>query len=103
MCGADNDRSPRGGKGLARLDGRIASIRGPEAGTVELASCGLLAFFVPAQAGASKGKDETGYRAEFIEMKDIGHFPMSENYPVFKQYLEQALQKIESRLDTRVA
>jgi pimeloyl-ACP methyl ester carboxylesterase len=23
--------------------------------------------------------------AEFIEMKDIGHFPMSENYPVFKQ------------------
>jgi pimeloyl-ACP methyl ester carboxylesterase len=41
--------------------------------------------------------------AEFIEMKDIGHFPMSENYPVFKQYLEQALQKIEARLETRVA
>jgi pimeloyl-ACP methyl ester carboxylesterase len=41
--------------------------------------------------------------AEFIEMKDIGHFPMSENYPVFKQYLEQALQKIETRLGTRVA
>jgi pimeloyl-ACP methyl ester carboxylesterase len=36
--------------------------------------------------------------AEFIEMKDIGHFPMSENYPVFKQYLEQALERIESRL-----
>jgi pimeloyl-ACP methyl ester carboxylesterase len=41
--------------------------------------------------------------AEFIEMKDIGHFPMSENYPVFKHYLEQALQKIETRLGTRVA
>ncbi|CCF85524.1 alpha/beta fold hydrolase [Nitrolancea hollandica] len=36
--------------------------------------------------------------AEFIEMKAIGHFPMSENYPVFKQYLQQALQKIEQQL-----
>lgn len=35
---------------------------------------------------------------EFIEMKDIGHFPMSENYPVFRQYLKQALQKIEQKL-----
>ena len=29
--------------------------------------------------------------AKFIEMKEIGHFPMSENYPVFKGYLQQAL------------
>jgi pimeloyl-ACP methyl ester carboxylesterase len=36
--------------------------------------------------------------AEFIEMKGIGHFPMSENYPVFKTYLQQALQRIENRL-----
>ncbi len=35
--------------------------------------------------------------AKFIEMKDIGHFPMSENYPVFKGYLEQALEFIEER------
>ena len=35
--------------------------------------------------------------AEFIEMTGIGHFPMSENYPVFKGYLQQALQKIEQR------
>jgi pimeloyl-ACP methyl ester carboxylesterase len=34
----------------------------------------------------------------FIEMKDIGHFPMSENYPVFKEYLVQALQRIETQL-----
>jgi pimeloyl-ACP methyl ester carboxylesterase len=39
---------------------------------------------------------------EFIEMKDIGHFPMSENYPVFKTYLKQALQKIENRLGMHV-
>jgi pimeloyl-ACP methyl ester carboxylesterase len=38
--------------------------------------------------------------AEFIEMKGIGHFPMSENYPVFKEYLQQALQKIEDRVGT---
>lgn len=29
-------------------------------------------------------------------MKGIGHFPMSENYPIFKTYLKQALQKIEN-------
>jgi pimeloyl-ACP methyl ester carboxylesterase len=33
----------------------------------------------------------------FIEMEDIGHFPMSENYPVFKKYLVQALQRIETQ------
>jgi pimeloyl-ACP methyl ester carboxylesterase len=41
--------------------------------------------------------------AEFIEMKDIGHFPMSENYPRFKQYLEQALERIETRIGPGVA
>jgi pimeloyl-ACP methyl ester carboxylesterase len=39
--------------------------------------------------------------AEFIEMKGIGHFPMSENYPVFKKYLQQALQKIDERAAAR--
>jgi len=34
--------------------------------------------------------------AEFIEMVDIGHFPMSENYEVFKKYLEQALNSIQA-------
>ena len=32
----------------------------------------------------------------FIEMGDIGHFPMSENYPVFKRYLQEALTHIEN-------
>jgi pimeloyl-ACP methyl ester carboxylesterase len=40
--------------------------------------------------------------AEFIEMKGIGHFPMSENYPVFKEYLQQALQTIERRVGARI-
>lgn len=39
--------------------------------------------------------------AEFIEIEGIGHFPMSENYPVFKGYLQQALQKIEDRVGAR--
>jgi Predicted hydrolases or acyltransferases (alpha/beta hydrolase superfamily) len=34
---------------------------------------------------------------EFIEMKEIGHFPMSENYPRFAGYLKQALQRIKER------
>ena len=43
---------------LTRLRGRIADIKGPEAGNIEILSCGLLAFFVPAKAGAAKGRDE---------------------------------------------
>lgn len=39
--------------------------------------------------------------AEFIEMKAIGHFPMSENYPVFRGYLKQALDKLEARAKAR--
>ncbi|NJC68990.1 alpha/beta hydrolase [Planosporangium thailandense] len=33
---------------------------------------------------------------DFIEMKGIGHFPMSENYPVFKRYLQQALERVRA-------
>ncbi|MCW2726423.1 MAG: carboxylesterase [Frankiales bacterium] len=39
--------------------------------------------------------------AEFIEMKEIGHFPMSENYPRFKTYLQQALGTLRSKVPAR--
>ena len=35
--------------------------------------------------------------AEFLEMSEIGHFPMSENYPRFKTYLQQALEIISTK------
>ncbi|MCW2567849.1 MAG: carboxylesterase [Mycobacterium sp.] len=35
---------------------------------------------------------------DFIEMKGIGHFPMSENYPVFKGYLLQALDLLAAKV-----
>ncbi len=35
--------------------------------------------------------------ATFLEMKGIGHFPMSENYPVFKTYLTRALRLIDEQ------
>jgi pimeloyl-ACP methyl ester carboxylesterase len=38
--------------------------------------------------------------SKFIEMKDIGHFPMSENYDTFKKYLVQGLQFISDRTGT---
>jgi hypothetical protein len=31
--------------------------------------------------------------AEFSEMEGIGHFPLSENYPLFKGCLQQAPQR----------
>ena len=36
--------------------------------------------------------------AEFVEMEGIGHFPMSENYPLFRNYLIPALERIEEKL-----
>jgi pimeloyl-ACP methyl ester carboxylesterase len=39
--------------------------------------------------------------AELIKMEGIGHFPMSENYPVFKTYLEQALERIAAAAAAR--
>ena len=41
--------------------------------------------------------------AEFFEMKEIGHFPMSENYPVFAGYLKQALEAIKAKKGSSVS
>ncbi|MFF9214789.1 alpha/beta fold hydrolase, partial [Streptomyces sp. NPDC014791] len=38
--------------------------------------------------------------AQFIEMKDIGHFPMSENHAVFRTYLIQALEILQKNAAT---
>lgn len=35
--------------------------------------------------------------AQFIEMKEIGHFPMSENHPVFGTYLKRALEIVKDQ------
>jgi pimeloyl-ACP methyl ester carboxylesterase len=40
---------------------------------------------------------------QFIEMEDIGHFPMSENHEVFRRYLLEALDRIGSRAATAQA
>jgi len=41
--------------------------------------------------------------AEFIEMNNIGHFPMSENHELFREYLQQALRMIEDKTGTSTA
>ena len=33
----------------------------------------------------------------YVEMEDIGHFPMSENYPLFREYLREALRLATER------
>ncbi|WP_435008003.1 RNA-binding domain-containing protein [Tundrisphaera lichenicola] len=42
---------------LARIGGRIAEIKTPQAGSIDL-ECGLKAFFVPAKGGYSRGHSE---------------------------------------------
>jgi hypothetical protein len=43
---------------LERVDGRIVEIKAPEKGVLEITSCSLKAFFVPAKGNFYKGKDE---------------------------------------------
>ncbi len=50
--------------GLARVEGVVTKYRGPGAGTIEIASCGLPVFFVPAKVGIERGK-HTNVRVKF--------------------------------------
>jgi len=76
------------------LRGTLGEIDGERCPVVMLT--GEYDYLTPPEDGLRTASRIKG--AEFIEMKGIGHFPMSENYPVFKGYLQQALQKIESRV-----
>ena len=79
------------------LRGRLEEIDGEKCPIVILT--GEYDYLTTPQESQSTAEQIKG--AEFIEMKGIGHFPMSENYPVFKEYLQQALQAIESRVGIR--
>jgi len=41
--------------------------------------------------------------AHFIEMQDIGHFPMSENHEVFRRYFLEALERVDASLGAATA
>jgi pimeloyl-ACP methyl ester carboxylesterase len=56
----------------------------------------MLHLHLPPEATADTARQISG--GSFIAMEDIGHFPMSENYPVFKTYLLQALDRIDRQL-----
>lgn len=55
-------------------------------------------YLTPPEASEATASRIKG--AQFIRMDQIGHFPMSENYPVFKKYLMQALQAIDQKAVT---
>ena len=57
---------------------------------------GTYDYLTPPEATKETADQITG--GSFIAMEDIGHFPMSENYPVFKTYLVQALERIDAQL-----
>lgn len=57
---------------------------------------GTYDYLTPPEATQATAEQIKG--GSFIAMEDIGHFPMSENYPVFKSYLVQALDRIEQQL-----
>jgi len=56
---------------------------------------GTYDFLTPPEATEATARQIPG--GIYIEMEDIGHFPMSENYPLFAVYLKEALRIIEER------
>ena len=76
------------------LRGKLGQIDGRRCPVVMLT--GTCDYLTPPEATKETADQIPG--GSFIAMEDIGHFPMSENYPVFKAYLAQALERIASQL-----
>ena len=69
------------------LRDQLSNIDGDRCPVVMLS--GEYDYLTPPEAGQrTAGKIKN---ASFIKMGQIGHFPMSENYGVFRGYLQQAL------------
>ena len=58
---------------------------------------GTYDYLTPPEATEETARNIPG--GIYIEMEDIGHFPMSENYPLFREYLREALRIIMDRTD----
>jgi pimeloyl-ACP methyl ester carboxylesterase len=56
---------------------------------------GTYDYLTPPEATENTARQIPG--GIYIEMEDIGHFPMSENYPLFAVYLKEALRIIDER------
>ncbi|MEP1443144.1 MAG: alpha/beta hydrolase [Hyphomicrobiales bacterium] len=58
---------------------------------------GTYDYLTPPEATEETARNIPG--GIYIEMEDIGHFPMSENHALFREYLREALRIIEDRTD----
>jgi pimeloyl-ACP methyl ester carboxylesterase len=58
---------------------------------------GTYDYLTPPEATEDTARQIKG--GVYIEMRDIGHFPMSENHEVFRVYLQEALRIIKEKTD----
>jgi pimeloyl-ACP methyl ester carboxylesterase len=79
------------------LRGRLHEINGEECPVVLMT--GTYDYLTTPEDSRRSAQQIKG--GHFIEMPDIGHFPMSENYPVFRTYLQEALRHIEGATPKR--
>ena len=75
------------------LRGRLGEIDGRRCPVVMMT--GTYDYLTPPEATEATARQIPG--GIYIEMEDIGHFPMSENYPLFRIYLKEALRIIRER------
>ena len=60
---------------------------------------GTYDYLTPPEATENTARQIKG--GVYIEMPDIGHFPMSENHALFRVYLIEALKIINERTNKR--
>ncbi len=75
------------------LRGKLAGIDAKRCPVVMMT--GTYDYLTPPDATENTARQIPG--GIYIEMEDIGHFPMSENYPLFAVYLKEALRIIDER------
>lgn len=75
------------------LRGKLGDIDGEKCPVIMVT--GEYDYLTTPEMGEATAKQIKG--GEFIEMKGIGHFPMSENPPLFNQHLKQVLELIEEK------
>jgi pimeloyl-ACP methyl ester carboxylesterase len=71
---------------LAQIDGRRCPM---------VIMTGTYDYLTPPEATENTARQIKG--GIYIEMTDAGHFPMSENYSLFRVYLKEGLRIIEER------
>ena len=92
-CPVGKAPQPHKGQPMVEHSKELQNIDGHKCPVIMLT--GTYDYLTPPEATENTARQIKG--GVYIEMADIGHFPMSENHEVFRVYLMEALKIIQER------